>query len=102
MRERAKWRFALGKEQITPIALLSSKVTGANCSRLLFFQERLEQFAHSHSFVKSDENKSLLSLLTKEQRSKELREQLALGHKKGKTVKNICKNMNLFELISRF
>ena len=63
---------------------------------------RLERFAHSHSFVKSDENKSLPSLLTKEQRSKELREQLALGHKKVKTVKNIRKNMNLFELICRF
>ena len=58
---------------------------------LLLCRERHEQIAHGHSFVKSDGSKSLKSLFKKERMSKEQQELFALGHKRGKTVKNIRK-----------
>ena len=54
--------------------------------RSIFCKEQWEQFAHSHSFEKSDESESLPYLFKKERHSEERREQLALGPKKGKAV----------------
>ena len=49
------------------------------------------QIAHGRSFVKNDRSESLKSLFKKERMTKERREQIAFGHKKGKTVKNMHK-----------
>ena len=70
------------KEQIATVTLFSW-ARGANWSRLLFSKEQQVQFAHSRSFLKSDESKSLPSLFTKEGLSKEQWEWFALGHEKG-------------------
>ena len=71
---------------------------------MLFFKKRWELIAHGHSFVKSKERKLLLSLFSKEKRSKERWERFAFEHKKGnnskKTVKKMVKTTNFFERIT--
>ena len=58
---------------------------------MLIYHERPERIAHGRSFVKNDRSELLKSLFKKKRMTKERREQFALGHKKGKTVKNIQK-----------
>ena len=46
------------ENNLLPVALLK-RIMRVIHSRLLFFKERREQFPHGHSFLKSDESKSL-------------------------------------------
>ena len=60
----------------------------------LFCHERPERITHGRSFVKIDGSESLKVLFKKEQMSKEWREQIPIGHKKGKNCYKQMKNTN--------
>ena len=99
MSERAQERFTRKKEWIAPIApiALLSWAIWANCSWLLFCNERTERLAHGPLFKKSDVIESLMSLFKKEQLSKQRRERRAtgaicLGHTKRKNCQKQIKN----------
>ena len=94
--ERAQEWFTRKKEWIAPIALLSWAIW-ANCSWLLFCNERTERLAHGPLFKKSDVIESLMSLFKKEQLSEQRRERRAtgaicLGHTKRKNCQKQIKN----------
>ena len=81
----AKEWFAHEKEWITLVSLLSWAM-GETCSRLLFWKEQWERFAHGCSFVKSNESESLPSLFNKDNWVKSKGSDSHLGIKLGRAV----------------